>query len=45
MMNKTFLGLMLILGCPAAATAQTTLAGMGEYQYDDAMQQIGRAHV
>ena len=38
MMNKTFLGLMLILGCPAAATAQTTLAGMGEYQYDDAMQ-------
>lgn len=38
MMNKTFLGLMLILGCPAAATAQNSLAGMGEYKYDDATQ-------
>lgn len=28
MMNKTIFGLMLILGCPAAATAQTTLAGI-----------------
>ena len=38
MMNKTFFGLMLILGCPATATAQNSLAGMGEYKYDDAMQ-------
>ena len=38
MMNKTIYGLMLMLGCSAAATAQTSLAGMGEYQYDDVMQ-------